>query len=63
MNGVPGGLVSADGTRLYCPPTYKPNAPTEFNRTGTQANFIMQEISSITGKAAIVSNGHLVVKP
>lgn len=63
MNGVSGGLVSADGTRVYRPPTYKPNTPAEFNPTGTQANFVMQKLDPVTGKASIVSNGHMVVKP
>ena len=55
ISGVPGGLISADGTRVYRPPTAKPNTPIQLNPTGVQANF--QELSS--GK--VVSNGHLSV--
>lgn len=58
LNGVPGGLISADGTRVYRPPTAKPNAPAEFNPTGVQANF--QKRDPNTG--AVTSNGHMVIK-
>ncbi len=33
------GLVSADGTRVYRFPAYKPNTPQNLNPTGLQANF------------------------
>ncbi|EDW2055604.1 filamentous hemagglutinin [Salmonella enterica subsp. enterica] len=33
------GLVSADGTRVYRFPAYKPNTPQNLNPTGVQANF------------------------
>ncbi|HDV8350260.1 TPA: hemagglutinin repeat-containing protein [Burkholderia vietnamiensis] len=52
MSGVPGGLVSADGTRTYRPPTPK-DSP--FAITGTQANF--QQLKN----GQMVSNGHLNV--
>jgi filamentous hemagglutinin len=58
INGVPGGLISADGSRIYRPPTYKPNTPAEFNPTGIQANF--QTRDPITGQS--LTNGHLVIK-
>ena len=53
--GVPGGLVSADGARVYRPPTAKPNTPAKYNPTGVQANFQMLQ----DGK--VVSNGRLSV--
>lgn len=49
-------LVSADGTRIYRPPSIKPNTPVEFNPTGVQANFVKQ-----TPSGQIISNGHLVI--
>jgi filamentous hemagglutinin len=55
----PGCLISADGTRLYRPPAFKPNTPTQFNPTGVQANF--QKIDPVN-KNAIISNGHMVIK-
>ncbi|MDZ7277224.1 hypothetical protein N4G40_02860, partial [Pantoea eucrina] len=55
----PGCLVSADGTRLYRPPTEKPNTPTQYNPTGVQANFQVLEVNSTTGKSVTVSNGHM----
>ena len=58
LGGVPGGLISADGTRVFRPPTPKPNAPAEFNPTGIQANFQVRD--SNTG--AVTSNGHMVIK-
>lgn len=58
MNGVPGGLVSADGTRVYRPPTVKPNTPAQFAPTGVQANF--QQLQN----GVVISNGHLnITKP
>ncbi|MES2407733.1 MAG: hypothetical protein V4528_10490, partial [Pseudomonadota bacterium] len=57
LNGVPGGLMSADGTRVYRPPTSK-NAPIEFNPTGIQANFQMRDPNT----GAVISNGHMVIK-
>lgn len=58
LNGVPGGLISADGTRVFRPPTAKPNAPAEFNPTGVQANFQMRDPNT----GAVISNGHMVIK-
>jgi filamentous hemagglutinin len=57
-----GCWISADGLRIYRPPTPK-GAPSEFNPTGVQANFVTQTINPITGNATVVSNGHLVVNP
>ena len=54
----PGCLKSADGLRIYRPPSNKPNTPVEFNPTGMQANFVKP---SLDGK--IISNRHLVVIP
>ncbi|WP_344761416.1 hypothetical protein [Actimicrobium antarcticum] len=54
----PGCLISADGLRVYRPPSFKPNTPVEFNPTGLQANFVQQ-----TQTGQVISNGHLVVKP
>jgi filamentous hemagglutinin len=53
----PGCLVSADGTRIYRPPTAKPNTPTELAPTGVQANF--QQLQN----GAVISNGHLNITP
>lgn len=58
LNGVPGGFISADGTRVYRPPTAKPNAPAQFNPTGVQANFQMRDPDT----GAVTSNGHMVIK-
>lgn len=58
LSGVPGGLISADGMRVYRPPTAKPNAPAAFNPTGLQANFQMRD--PVTG--AVTSNGHMVIE-
>lgn len=58
LNGVPGGLISADGTRVYRPPTAKPNTPAQFNPTGVQANFQMRNPNT----GATTSNGHMVIK-
>ncbi|MBX8502717.1 DUF637 domain-containing protein, partial [Pseudomonas lijiangensis] len=52
------GLISADGTRVYRPPTPKDSS---FATTGVQANFEMYKINSITGQRVKVSNGHLNV--
>jgi len=57
LSGVPGGLMSADGTRIYRPPTAK-KAPVEFNPTGVQANFQMRDPNT----GAVTSNGHMVIK-
>jgi filamentous hemagglutinin len=54
MNGVPGGLVSADGTMTYRPPTVKNSS---FATTGVQANF--QQFSN----GQMISNGHLNITP
>jgi hypothetical protein len=53
----PGCLKSADGTRIYRPPTDKPNTPSEFNPTGIQANFVQ-----LDSKGSVISNGHLVIE-
>jgi filamentous hemagglutinin len=58
LNGVPGGFISADGTRVFRPPTAKPNAPGAFNPTGVQANFQMRDPNT----GAVTSNGHMVIK-
>ncbi|MCA7012404.1 VENN motif pre-toxin domain-containing protein [Dickeya dadantii] len=47
----PGCLISADGLRIYRPPSEKPNAPAHLNPTGTQANFVQQKDGKITGNA------------
>jgi len=57
LSGVPGGLISADGTRVYRPPSAK-KAPVEFNPTGVQANFQMRDPNT----GAVTSNGHMVIK-
>ncbi|MCD5329872.1 hemagglutinin repeat-containing protein [Chromobacterium piscinae] len=54
MGGVPGGLVSADGTRSYRPPAEKNG---RFAITGVQANFEMKDSN---GK--VIRNGHLNVR-
>lgn len=58
LNGVPGGLLSADGTRVYRPPTIKTSTPAQFNPTGVQANFQTRDPST----GATTSNGHMVIK-
>jgi filamentous hemagglutinin len=60
--GCPGCWKSADGLRIYRPPTPK-NAPSSFNPTGMQANFVTLSINPATGSSTIVGNGHLVVLP
>ncbi|WP_313108728.1 hemolysin [Atlantibacter sp.] len=57
----PGCWVSADGARLYRPPTVKPNTPAQFNPTGVQANFQILEVNSNTGKSVTISNGHMSI--
>ncbi|MGY2170248.1 hypothetical protein [Pseudomonas gingeri] len=52
------GLISADGTRLYRPPTPKDSS---FATTGVQANFEMYNINPVTGQRVKVSKGHLNV--
>lgn len=54
MGRLPGGLVSADGTRTYRPPEPK-NSP--YAITGVQANF------QRSSNGAVVSNGHLNIIP
>ncbi|MFC0179769.1 hypothetical protein [Thorsellia kenyensis] len=56
QKGCPGCLVSADGLRIYRPPTYKPNPPKNLNPTGVQANFVQLE------KGKVVSNGHMGIE-
>ena len=60
--GCPGCWKSADGLRIYRPPTPK-NAPSSFNPTGVQANFVTLAVNPATGSSTIVGNGHLVVLP
>jgi hypothetical protein len=55
-------LKSADGLRIYRPPTPK-NAAASFNPTGVQANFVTLSLNPKTGISTIVGNGHLVVLP
>ncbi|WP_434771292.1 hypothetical protein [Pseudomonas entomophila] len=55
ISGVPGGLISADGARVYRPPTAKPNTPAQYNPTEVQANFQTLQDGKIIG------NGHLSV--
>ncbi|ENW7773164.1 MafB family polymorphic toxin, partial [Neisseria gonorrhoeae] len=52
-----GCMLSADGTRLYRPPTTKSNTPESLNPTGVQANFVTR---SVDGKT--LTNGHLNIK-
>ncbi|WP_226504473.1 hypothetical protein [Pseudomonas sp. MWU16-30317] len=52
------GLISADGTRVYRPPTPKDSS---FATTGVQANFETYSINPVTGQRVKVSNGHLNV--
>ncbi|MEA9997419.1 MULTISPECIES: DUF637 domain-containing protein, partial [unclassified Pseudomonas] len=52
------GLISADGTRVYRPPTPKDSS---FATTGVQANFETYNINPVTGQRVKVSNGHLNV--
>ncbi|RAU44642.1 MULTISPECIES: filamentous hemagglutinin N-terminal domain-containing protein [unclassified Pseudomonas] len=52
------GLISADGTRVYRPPTPKNSS---FATTGVQANFETYSVNSVTGQRIKVSNGHLNV--
>ncbi|KMO05590.1 hemagglutinin repeat-containing protein [Chromobacterium violaceum] len=54
MGGVPGGLVSADGTRSYRPPAEKNS---RFAMTGIQANFEMKD-----NNGKVIRNGHLNVR-
>lgn len=51
-----GGLLSADKTMQYRPPT---NKKSQFSTTGVQANFEMYSINPVTGKRTLMSNGHL----
>lgn len=53
----PGCLKSADGLRIYRPPTEK-SAPAIWNPTGVQANFVQ-----LGADGKVVSNSHLVVLP
>lgn len=55
ISGVPGGLISADGARVYRPPTAKPNTPAQYNPTEVQANFQTLQDGKVIG------NGHLSV--
>ena len=51
-----GGLISADGTRSYRPPSLKPNSKQA--STGTQANFETWS-QKLDGTFEKVKNGHL----
>ncbi|WP_354292726.1 hypothetical protein [Paramixta manurensis] len=51
----PGCLVSADGARIYRPPSEKKNTPADLNPTGVQANFVQQK------DGVIISNGHMSI--
>ena len=53
-----GCLISADGTRIYRPPTAKPHTPKEINPTGVQANFSIRDKN--TGRT--LTNGHMDIK-
>lgn len=55
-NGL--GFISADGTRVYRPPTPKDSSSA---KTGVQANFEAYKINPVTGQRVKVSNGHLDV--
>jgi filamentous hemagglutinin len=52
----PGCLKSADGKRIYRPPTVKNTNP-QFNPTGVQANFV-----TLNGQGAVIGNGHLIIR-
>ncbi|MBR1375555.1 MAG: hypothetical protein IJ566_05690, partial [Cardiobacteriaceae bacterium] len=47
LNSKGNGLISADGTRAYRFPAEKPNTPSKYNPTGTQANFESYEYQTI----------------
>lgn len=55
-----GLLISKDGTRLYRPPTAKPNSP--FSQTGIQANFQTRQFNETTGKWEHINNGHIDIR-
>ncbi|HFL5959510.1 TPA: VENN motif pre-toxin domain-containing protein, partial [Stenotrophomonas maltophilia] len=50
------GWISADGTRVYRPPSEKLS---ELAVTGVQANFERYEINKITGARKKIGNGHM----
>jgi filamentous hemagglutinin len=50
-------LVSKDGTRVFRPPSFKP----QFGEK--QANFETRTLNGRTGKWKIVSNGHMSIRP
>ena len=56
-SSCPGCLLSADGTRLYRPPTIKTNTSKAFNPTGVQANFVIRNSDGKT-----LTHGHLNIK-
>lgn len=56
-----GGWISADGLRGYRPAKYKPNTPTQYNPTGTQANFETYKYTA-AGERIKIGNGHLIIK-
>ncbi|MBR1374895.1 MAG: hypothetical protein IJ566_02290 [Cardiobacteriaceae bacterium] len=47
LNSKGNGLISADGTRAYRFPAEKPNTPSQYNPTGTQANFESYEYQTV----------------
>ena len=52
-----GMYISKDGTKLYRPPTAKPNSP--FTNTGKQANFVKRVKDPETGKWRNADNAHI----
>ena len=70
LNSKGNGLISADGTRAYRFPSEKPNTPSEYNPTGTQANFETYEYRNVQDKKGNWSkepkrlrtgDGHLII--
>jgi len=55
MTGVQGGLVSADGMRIYRPPSLKPNS--SYAKGRMQANFVI-----MSKKPEVISNAHLNIE-
>ena len=61
------GWISADGTRGYRPPTTKDNTPSQYNPTGTQANFETYEYRYVPktdkfGNVKTDTDGHIQYK-
>ena len=70
LNSTGNGWISADGTRGYRFPTKKPNTPSQYSPTGTQANFETYEYRrvqdkngnwSINPQPVRTGNGHMVI--